>query len=101
MEWVGPAISAMALVLVAVIEAGAARERKKTKGQSALVDGVQALLRDRIIQAHNHYAEKGYIPVYGMENVLAMYDAYHELGGNGTVTKLVDDLRELPTEKKA
>ena len=101
MEWVGPAISAAALVLVALIEARAARERRKAKGQNALVDGVQALLRDRIIQAHNHYAEKGYIPVYGMENVLAMYDAYHALGGNGTVTKLVDDLRELPTEKRA
>ena len=100
MEWVGPAISAAALVLVALIEAGAARDRKKIKNQNAVQDGVRALLRDRIIQAHNHYSEKGYIPVYGMENVLAMYNAYHELGGNGTVTKLVDDLRELPTDKK-
>lgn len=97
MDWIGPAISALALVLVAVIEAGAAKDRKKVKNQNALQSGVQALLRDRIIQAHSHYAEKGYIPVYGMENVLAMYDAYHELDGNGTVTKLVDDLREMPT----
>lgn len=101
MDWLGPVLSASALVLVALIEARATRERKRAKGQNAMVDGVQALLRDRIIQAHNHYAEKGHIPVYGMENVLAMYKAYHELGGNGTVTKLVDDLRELPTDKKA
>lgn len=67
--------------------------------QKALRAGVQSLLRDRLIQTHNHYIEKGYIPVYGMENVLDMYDAYHELGGNGTVTKLVDTLRDLPTEK--
>lgn len=28
-----------------------------------------------------------------------MYDAYHELGGNGTVTMLVDTLKELPRDK--
>lgn len=97
MEWLGPAFSTAALVLVAIIEAGAARDRKKGKSQDALQSGVQALLRDRIIQVHNHYMEKGAIPVYGMENVLDMYTAYHALGGNGAVTKLVDALKELPT----
>lgn len=73
--------------------------KEEIRDQKALRDGVQSLLRDRIIQCHNHYIDKGYIPVYGMENVLSMYDAYHELGGNGTVTKLVDTLKELPTDK--
>lgn len=101
MEWIGSALSAMALIAVALIEVGAAKDRRKAKNQNTLQDGVQALLRDRIIQAHNHYTEKGYIPVYGMDNVMKLYEAYHELGGNGTATKLVDDLRELPTEKRA
>lgn len=56
--------------------------------------------RPCIIQTHNHYMDKKFIPVYGMENVMKMYGAYHALGGNGTMTKLVDDLRELPTEQK-
>lgn len=73
--------------------------KEEMKDQKALRDGVQSLLRDRIIQTHHHYMEKGFIPVYGMENVLDMYGAYHELGGNGTVTKLVGTLKELPTEK--
>lgn len=101
MEWIGPALSGMALIAVALIEAGAAKDRRKTKNQSAVQAGVQALLRDRIIQAHNHYVDKGYIPVYGMDNVMKLYGAYHELGGNGSVTKLVDTLKELPTEKRA
>ena len=41
------------------------------------------------------------IPVYGMNNVLKVYAAYHKLGGNGTMNKLVNDLRELPMEKRA
>jgi hypothetical protein len=29
-----------------------------------------------------------------------MYDAYHALGGNGTVTKLMEELRELPVKTR-
>ena len=29
-----------------------------------------------------------------------MYTEYHNLGGNGTVTKLMEDLRELPVRDK-
>lgn len=89
-------------MLVAIIEAVASRERKKAKVEfkksEAVLTGVQSLLRDRIIQAYNHYAEQGHIPIYGMENVLNMYKAYHALDGNGTVTKLVDAMKEMPTE---
>jgi len=29
-----------------------------------------------------------------------MYDEYHKLGGNGTVSKLMEDLKELPVRDK-
>lgn len=74
--------------------------RESSKKQEAIEEGIQALLRDRIIQAYNHYIEKGYCPIYGHENVEALYSQYHALGGNGTVTKLIEKLRELPTEKE-
>ncbi len=67
------------------------------KKQRALENGVQALLRDRIIQTCQHYLEAGDMPVYGMENIHSMYSAYHVLGGNGAVTKLVSEVRDLPT----
>ena len=67
--------------------------------QKAVEDGMQALLRDRIIGAYNHYAvDRGYCPVYGKENVDAMYSAYHALGGNGTITHLKQKIDALPTE---
>lgn len=62
----------------------------------ALFSGVRALLRDRIIQAYNHYIDKGCCPIYGLENVERMYKAYHVLRGNGTVTQLVAELKTLP-----
>lgn len=61
--------------------------------------GMQAMLRNQIIEQYNHYTNKGYIPIYGLENVTALYDQYHTLGGNGTITHLYEELKELPTKK--
>ena len=67
------------------------------KRQKALETGVQALLRDRIIQSCDYYQKKQSISVHGRENIQSMYAAYHALGGNGAVTALVKDVNELPT----
>jgi len=71
----------------------------KIKEEEMLKDGVQALLKDRIIESYNHYIEIEYCPIYARENVQNMYDKYHALGGNGTVTDLVKKLFDLPTER--
>ena len=108
-EWVGPTITGVFTIFVALIEWTAARDRKRLKEQAqkvqeearkntALVDGVQALLRNEIIAKYNHYTDKGHIPIYGMENVLDMFNAYRALGGNGTAAKLVDAMKDLPTD---
>ena len=60
-------------------------------------DGMKCLLRAEIIRDHSHYIDKGVIPIYAMENVLESYTAYHVLGGNGTITKMVEELKQLPT----
>lgn len=109
MEWVGPTITGVFALLIALIEVAAACDRKRLKEQAnkvqeesrkntALVDGVQALLRNEIIAKYNHYTDKGHIPIYGMENVLDMFNAYKALGGNGTAAKLVEAMRQLPTD---
>lgn len=76
------------------------RLSKRVKRIGTVELGVQALLRDRIVQAYNHYSDKGYCPIYGRQNVEALYTQYRALGGNGTVKDLVDKLSRLPTEKE-
>lgn len=66
----------------------------------ALKQGLRALLRDRIIQGYNHYEGKGHWPIYARDSMLDMYKQYAALGGNGTVSDLMADLAELPTENK-
>ena len=74
------------------------RQKEEAQKNEALHDGMQALLRDRIIQAYNHYQDKGFCPIYGKENVKRMYDAYHVLGGNDVATQLKDTLIKMPEE---
>ena len=69
--------------------------RQLRKRQRATEMGIQALLRDRLVVAYYHYKEKEYITLHGLEAIESMYQEYHNLGGNGTVTKLVNDMRKM------
>lgn len=70
--------------------------RIKKKENDALKAGVQALLRDRIIQAYNHYVcEKGWVPIYAKESIDVCYKSYEALGDNGVIDNLMQQLNEL------
>ncbi|MFQ9892423.1 MAG: hypothetical protein ACLRWH_04500 [Emergencia sp.] len=101
MEWIAKYwLEALFGGVIAVMGVCWKKLSSRAKKQDAVGLGVQALLRDRIIQAYNHYTEKGYCPIYGLENVEEMYNQYHALGGNGTITELVERVKELPTQPK-
>ena len=93
--WVQWACGLGAAALGAGLRRRSRRQRDTDLRQRATERGIRALLRDRIVQAYYHYAERGWITLHGLENVEALYQEYHALGGNGTVTKLVEDLRDL------
>lgn len=76
------------------------RQKREDLRQQAIELGIQALLRDRVVQAYYHYIERGWITLHELEAAEKMYTEYHNLGGNGTVTKLMEDLRELPVRDK-
>lgn len=70
--------------------------KKQKRENRAIKNGMQAVLRDRFIQMYNHYMERGCLPIYAWENIESMYNAYHDLGGNGTITELYNKLKKLP-----
>jgi len=99
-------ITAVATILCAIVAAGAKRRDKLLEAQSkrqtdadarqrAVEGGIQALLRDRILTAYYHYHDWGWISYHGLEVVIKMYDEYHNLGGNGAITDLVEVMRDL------
>lgn len=78
----------------------ATKRKKSAKREKALEKGVRSLLRNQIIEYHEKYTERRYCPIYVKESARHSYEAYHELGGNGVVTKLYEDLMALPEEEE-
>ena len=93
--WVQALFGVMAVGIGALFRWLVSRFRDNDKRQNAMEKGIQALLRDRIVQSYYHYSDRGWITLHGLEAVDKMYTEYHNLGGNGTVTKLHDDLHKL------
>lgn len=91
-------LSAGIMAMIALLNS---RLKSRVREQDAIKAGMQAILRDRIIQAFNHYAEKGFCPIYARDNITHMYEAYHNLGGNGTITELYEKLLNLPSFERA
>lgn len=61
--------------------------------------GTMLLLRSQIIGYHDKYMELGEIPSYVYDNFNEMYDVYHKLGGNGTATKMKQEIEALHLKK--
>lgn len=100
---VGQLINALAgaiiTYLVTVLRQKKQQIEEQRKENRALKEGIQALLRDRIIQAYNKYFESGWIPIYAMESIEACYASYEELGENGVIDNLMRQLRGLPNHE--
>lgn len=69
--------------------------KNQKKDRDANTKGTMLLLRVQLIDYHDRYMELGSIPSYAYENFLEMYEAYHNLGGNGMITKMKEEIEEL------
>ena len=74
--------------------------KNQKKSRDANSRGTMLLLRVQLIEYHDKYMAIGYIPSYAYENFCEMYGAYHELKGNGMITKMKEELEELHLKKK-
>lgn len=74
--------------------------KKQKKDRDANSKGTMLLLRVQLIEYHDKYMAIGSIPSYAFENFCEMYEAYHELGGNGMITKMKEEVKELHLKKK-
>ena len=74
------------------------KEEEEKKKINVLEQGVQALLRNEIIRRYREFESKGEISILDQENLDEMFIQYQNLGGNGTVKKMMNDLYELKTK---
>jgi hypothetical protein len=69
--------------------------KNQKKDRDANSKGTMLLLRVQLIEYHDKYMRLGSIPSYAYENFCEMYNAYHKLGGNGMITKMMHEIEEL------
>ena len=74
--------------------------KNQKRDRDANSKGTMLLLRVQLIEYHGKYTQFGNIPSYAYQNFCEMYEAYHELGGNGMVTKMKQEIDELHLKQK-
>lgn len=74
--------------------------KNQKKDRDANSKGTMLLLRVQLIEYHAKYMRLGYIPSHAYQNFCEMYEAYHELGRNGMVTKMKQEIDELHLKQK-
>lgn len=95
--WIEFAFGLIVAVLGILIRKINSRVKVSISKSEAMELGVQALLRDRMIDNYSRYSEQGYAPIYVRESFENCYQQYHALGGNGVMTDIHDKFKALPT----
>lgn len=70
------------------------------KNNNALKEGMLSLLRAELIRQHDKWTAQDYCPIYAKDALSKAYKAYHQLGGNGTMTRIYNKTMALDTETK-
>lgn len=98
---VSSVVSAMLIfILQAVIRENNRLKREKeaarTKHEAAIENGMVCVLRKHLMDEHDIWTGRGYITSHALENGLAMYRAYKDLGGNGMIDHMEEEIQTLP-----
>lgn len=64
----------------------------------AVKKGVQALLRDRLVQGYKYYSAQKWAGVDDRSNLENVYQQYHKLGANGVMDDLRNRFLALPLD---
>ncbi len=94
-------ISAMLVfILQSVIRENARLKKERDENRAirhkAMENGVVCILRKLLMDEHELWVGKGYITSHALESGLLMYKAYKDLGGNGMIDHMEDEIQSLP-----
>lgn len=92
-EWV---FGLLIAALTCAVKRLGTRLRREHAENRALRDGICSLLRSRIVECCERAARDGWCGARLRDTVLDLYGSYHALGGNGTVTSMVEQIMGLP-----
>ena len=70
--------------------------RQRKEEYKALKEGMKAILSDRITQSTEYFTTISGITAQQMRSLDALYQSYHNLGGNSTITAIYKKAMALP-----
>ncbi|MGX8833956.1 hypothetical protein ACWG0P_07055 [Amedibacillus sp. YH-ame6] len=72
------------------------RKNKNEGREEAMRIGMCSVLREHLVKLHAEATSQGYITRRQRERWEEMFKSYHALGGNGMITDMNDEIRDLP-----
>ena len=69
------------------------------KVMNSTKNGVKVLLKGEIIRRYNEYKKIGCLSLFDKEIITELYEEYKNLGGNGIIEDMIDDISEIPLTK--
>ncbi len=77
------------------------KKKQKEEEQSKLVEkGLMVLTRSDLMRLHDIFIRKGFCPMSIKASIEEEYEVYHNLGGNGIATQMMEEILALPDFKK-
>lgn len=92
-EWV---FGLLIAVLTWVVKRMSGRIKQQQIENEALRNGMRSLLKSQIVTQCERAMDDGWCGARLRDTINDLYQSYHALGGNGTVTDIVDQTRRLP-----
>lgn len=87
--------SGLSTVIVALLQRHWSKKDREDSRIDALVTAQQTLMIDRVRHLGQNYIEAGRISLPDKENIVAMYNAYKSLGGNGHLETVMSEIDRL------
>lgn len=71
------------------------KSRSLSRRQEGIENGTRILLKMNLIRIHRVSSKNGYITYDDAALAEEIYDAYHALGGNGSGTHMLEDIKKM------
>ena len=88
--------SGLSAIIVAILNHHWAKKRGTSTKLDALCEAQKVLMIDRVRWLGESYIIRGYITLDEKENLVEMYQAYKNLGGNGHLKTVMEEIDRLP-----
>lgn len=92
--------SGLSAVIVAILNHRWAAKKGTSTKLDALLEAQKVLMIDRVRYLGECYIIRGHITLDEKENLVEMYQAYKNLGGNGHLKTVMEEVHRLPVQEK-